>query len=106
MDRLGAEPLGAEDDPASVVGRLCTVPGIGPWTAAETVQRTHGAQDTVAVGDYHLAHHVGEALTGRRTDDAGLLRRIEAVEHHVEFGFGLRGRRGATGAWTSPIALV
>lgn len=82
LDRLGADPLGADDDPASVVGRLCTVPGIGPWTAAETVQRTHGAPDTVAVGDFHLAHHVGEALTGRRTDDAGMLRLLAPYAGH------------------------
>jgi len=74
--------LGAEDDLSSVVGRLCTVPGIGPWTAAETVQRTHGAPDTVAVGDYHLAHHVGEALSGRRADDAGMLRLLAPYAGH------------------------
>lgn len=73
LDRLGLEPLGTEEDPGCVVSRLRTLPGIGPWTAAETVQRTHGSPDHVAVGDYHLAHHVGEALTGRRTDDAGML---------------------------------
>lgn len=82
LDRLGALPLGAEGDPSSVASRLCTVPGIGPWTAAETVQRTHGAPDTVAVGDYHLAHHVGEALTGRRTDDAGMLRLLAPYAGH------------------------
>ncbi|QCU77417.1 3-methyladenine DNA glycosylase [Citricoccus sp. SGAir0253] len=82
LDRLGAQPLGAEDDPGSVVARLCSVPGLGPWTAAETVQRTHGAPDTVAVGDFHLAHHVGEALTGRRTDDAGMLRLLAPYAGH------------------------
>lgn len=82
LDRLGSAPLGSEDDPGSVVSRLCTVPGIGPWTAAETVQRTHGAPDTVAVGDFHLAHHVGEALTGRRTDDAGMLRLLAPYAGH------------------------
>lgn len=52
---------------------LNSLPGIGPWTVAETLQRTHGAADYVAVKDFHLAHHVGEALTGRRTDDDGML---------------------------------
>ncbi|HTJ68836.1 MAG TPA: DNA-3-methyladenine glycosylase 2 family protein [Actinospica sp.] len=34
--------------------KLKTIPGIGPWTAAETLQRSHGAQDLVSVGDLHL----------------------------------------------------
>lgn len=61
---------------------LNSLPGIGPWTVAETLQRTHGAADHVAVGDYHLAHHVGEALTGRRTDDAGMLELLEPWAGH------------------------
>jgi 3-methyladenine DNA glycosylase/8-oxoguanine DNA glycosylase len=34
--------------------KLQTIPGIGPWTAAETLQRSHGAADLVSVGDLHL----------------------------------------------------
>ncbi|WAP52503.1 3-methyladenine DNA glycosylase [Arthrobacter sp. ATA002] len=68
LERLAAVPLGAD-----LTARLCSVPGIGPWSAAEITQRTHGAPDSVSVGDYHLAAFVGEALTGRRTDDAGML---------------------------------
>ncbi|MFJ1707020.1 DNA-3-methyladenine glycosylase family protein [Kitasatospora sp. NPDC088346] len=51
--------------------RLTTVPGIGVWTAAEALQRANGDPDAVSVGDYHLANHVGYALTGRArsTDD-------------------------------------
>ena len=41
-----------------------------------------GDDDAVAVGDYHLAHHVGEALTGRRTDDAGMLRVLAPYSGH------------------------
>ncbi|RZU60697.1 3-methyladenine DNA glycosylase/8-oxoguanine DNA glycosylase [Zhihengliuella halotolerans] len=52
---------------------LQSLPGIGPWTAAEVLQRSHGDPDSVSVGDYHLAGFVGEALTGKRTDDAGML---------------------------------
>ncbi len=52
---------------------LQTIPGIGPWTAAETLQRATGDPDIVSVGDYHLAHYVGEALTGQRVDDDGML---------------------------------
>jgi len=61
---------------------LQTIPGIGIWTAAEVVQRTHGCPDSISVGDYHLAAYVGAALTGRRTDDAGMLRLLEPWQGH------------------------
>jgi hypothetical protein len=34
------------------------------------------------VGDFHLAAFVGYALTGRRTDDAGMLRLLEPWRGH------------------------
>ncbi|WP_208321436.1 DNA-3-methyladenine glycosylase family protein [Microbacterium hydrocarbonoxydans] len=52
---------------------LTSLPGIGVWTAAETRIRALGDPDAVSVGDYHLAHEVGYALTGHRTDDDGML---------------------------------
>ncbi|ALX66373.1 DNA-3-methyladenine glycosylase family protein [Microbacterium sp. XT11] len=52
---------------------LTSLPGVGPWTSAETRIRALGDPDAVSVGDYHLAHEVGYALTGSRTDDAGML---------------------------------
>lgn len=52
---------------------LTSLPGVGAWTAAETRIRALGDPDAVSVGDYHLAHEVGFALTGHRTDDAGML---------------------------------
>jgi 3-methyladenine DNA glycosylase/8-oxoguanine DNA glycosylase len=53
---------------------LRTIPGIGPWTSAETRQRATGDPDAVSVGDYHLPTVVGFALAGRHaTDDAGML---------------------------------
>lgn len=51
------------------MARLQVIPGIGPWTAAETLQRSNGAADAVSVGDYHLPGIVGHALAGNR--DAG-----------------------------------
>lgn len=69
--------------PAEAAARLQTVPGIGPWTAAETVQRSHGAPDAVTVGDLHLPRTVGYALTGeRRTDDAGMLELLAPYAGH------------------------
>ena len=71
------EPVVAGDSPA-LQRRLCSIPGIGVWTAAEVVQRALGCPDTVSVGDYHLKNIVGFALTGQRnTDDAGMLELLE-----------------------------
>jgi 3-methyladenine DNA glycosylase/8-oxoguanine DNA glycosylase len=57
---------------------MCTVPGIGVWTAAEVVQRVFGCPDTVSYGDYHLKNQVGFALTGAaRTDDDAMMALLE-----------------------------
>lgn len=53
---------------------LTSLRGVGVWTAAETRIHALGDPDAVSVGDYHLAHEVGFALTGTRTDDEGMLR--------------------------------
>ncbi|TLM85363.1 3-methyladenine DNA glycosylase [Pseudarthrobacter sp. NamE2] len=76
LERLAALPAGEAG------AKLQTIPGIGIWTAAEVVQRTHGCPDSISVGDYHLAGYVGAALTGRRTDDAGMLRLLEPWQGH------------------------
>ena len=78
--RLEPEVAG---DSAALQKRLCSIPGIGVWTAAEVVQRTLGCPDTVSVGDYHLKNTVGFALAGRRnTDDAGMLELLEPWRGH------------------------
>lgn len=65
-------------DAQAAADRLQLIPGIGPWTAAETLQRSNGAPDAITVGDLHLPNVVGYALTGeRRTDDAGMLQLLE-----------------------------
>jgi 3-methyladenine DNA glycosylase/8-oxoguanine DNA glycosylase len=61
-DRL--EECAALPVPAALE-RLQHVPGIGAWTAAETVQRAFGAADAVSVGDYHLPDMVVHLFTGR-----------------------------------------
>ncbi|MFD3731106.1 DNA-3-methyladenine glycosylase family protein [Streptomyces sp. NPDC058632] len=64
--------------PAAARARLELVPGIGPWTSAETVQRSHGAPDEVTTGDLHLPGIVGWALAGNRdADDAAMLELLE-----------------------------
>lgn len=71
--RAGVNQLGSLSE-SEAAARLQSLPGVGLWTAAETVQRSHAAKDAISVGDYHLAHIVGHAFLGRRTDDAGMLR--------------------------------
>ena len=56
---------------------LTSMRGVGLWTAAETRIRAFGDPDAVSVGDYHLAHEVGFALTGHRVDDDGMLELLE-----------------------------
>ncbi|CAI9388320.1 hypothetical protein MICABA_03020 [Microbacterium sp. T2.11-28] len=51
--------------------------GVGLWTSAETRIRAYGDPDAVSVGDYHVAHEVGYALTGHRVDDDGMLELLE-----------------------------
>ncbi|WP_030694359.1 DNA-3-methyladenine glycosylase [Streptomyces globisporus] len=61
-------------DPPAARERLELIPGIGPWTSAETVQRSNGAPDEVTTGDLHLPGIVGWALAGdRTTDDEAML---------------------------------
>lgn len=81
---------------------LTSLPGIGPWTAAETRIRALGDPDAVSIGDFHLAHEVGFALTGNRTDDDGMLELLAPWAGHRQriirliFASGVREpRRGA-----------
>ncbi|MDQ1712339.1 MAG: hypothetical protein QOE45_1789 [Frankiaceae bacterium] len=68
--------------PADALARLRAVPGIGPWTAAETAQRALGDADAVSVGDFHLPALVGHVLAGHRVDDDGMLELLEPVRGH------------------------
>lgn len=66
---------------AAAMRRLQLIPGVGPWTAAETLQRSNGDPDALTVGDLHLPRIVGYSLTGARdTDDAGMLELLAPYE--------------------------
>ena len=67
------ERIGTEESVQATAQALASIPGVGPWTIAETLQRFCGHPDALSIGDYHLAHHVGWALSGERTDDAGMI---------------------------------
>jgi 3-methyladenine DNA glycosylase/8-oxoguanine DNA glycosylase len=71
-----------EADAAEAARRLRTIPGVGVWTAHETVQRSHGDPDSVSIGDFHLSKQVGTALIGRRVDDDTMLELLEPWRGH------------------------
>jgi hypothetical protein len=90
-----------ELDPAEADRRLRSLPGIGPWTSAETRQRAMGDPDAVSVGDYHLPNAVGWTLARQKTDDAGMLEFLAPYAGHryrvtrlIELGGSLPPRRG------------
>lgn len=50
--------------PVDAVVRLSALPGLGTWTATATVGTTHGAPDTVLLGDYGMPTMVNFFFTG------------------------------------------
>ena len=74
--------IAAEGDIALLARSLHTVRGVGPWSISEALQRVCGHPDAISVGDYHLAHAVGELFTGQRTDDAGMLALLVPYSPH------------------------
>nr|WP_308469012.1 DNA-3-methyladenine glycosylase 2 family protein [Glaciibacter superstes] len=101
-DRVDGAPLPG----AIVAARLCSVNGIGVWTAAETAQRAHGDPDAVSVGDYHLASIVGYALTGSATDDDGMLELLAPWEGQRQRVVRLIGASGVMPPRHGPRAAI
>ncbi|MGL5828695.1 MAG: DNA-3-methyladenine glycosylase family protein, partial [Angustibacter sp.] len=62
--------------------RLESLPGVGVWTAAETLHRAHGDADAVSFGDYHVAKNIGWVLLGRPIDDAELAELLAPYAPH------------------------
>lgn len=88
--------------PATAAAGLTSLPGVGVWTAAETMQRAFGDADALSVGDYHLAKVVGLTLLGRPIDDAEMVELLEPLRPHRHravrlleaSGLAVRQRRG------------
>ena len=78
--------LDSAADAPELERRLRSIPGIGPWTAAEVLRIAFGDPDAVSVGDYHLPNVVAWALAGepRATDE----RMLEILDPYL----GQRGR--------------
>ena len=74
---------------------LTSLRGVGPWTSAEARIRAFGDPDAVSVGDFHLAHEVGFALTGHRVDDDGMLELLAPWTGHRQRVIRLIGASGA-----------
>lgn len=72
----------AADPSAVAVRKLRSIPGIGIWTAHETVQRSHGDADAVSIGDFHVCKTVGTALIGERVDDERMMELLEPWRGH------------------------
>lgn len=70
-------------DAADATRRLTAIPGIGSWTAAETIRIAYGDPDAVSVGDYHIPNTVAWALAGEpRGSDARMLELLEPYRGH------------------------
>jgi len=69
-------------DGPEVERRLCSLPGVGVWTAAEVRFRAHGDADAVSFGDYHIAKNVTWALTGAVGDDDAMAELLEPYRPH------------------------
>ncbi|WP_407651645.1 DNA-3-methyladenine glycosylase family protein [Actinoplanes sandaracinus] len=68
---------------AEATARLTALPGIGPWTAAETVRYAFGDADAVSVGDFHIPNTVAYALAGEaRGTDERMLELLEPFPGH------------------------
>ena len=73
----------ADMDPADARRLLTTLPGIGPWSAAEVSVVAYGDRDVVSLGDYHLPHQVAWALAGEmRGSERRMLELLEPYRGH------------------------
>jgi 3-methyladenine DNA glycosylase/8-oxoguanine DNA glycosylase len=73
----------AQMDPAEARRLLMTLPGIGPWSAAEVSVVAYGDPDAVSLGDYHLPHQVAWALAGEvRGSETRMLELLEPYRGH------------------------
>ena len=85
---------------------LTSLRGVGVWTSAETRIRAFGDPDAVSVGDYHLAHQVGFALTGHRVDDDGMRELLAPWAGHRQRVLRTVALRGSCSWWGLPSQYV
>lgn len=69
--------------PEEVRRVLCTLPGVGPWTASIATRVAMGDPDAVLLGDLHLPSTVAWALAGEaRADDDEMLELLAPYAGH------------------------
>jgi 3-methyladenine DNA glycosylase/8-oxoguanine DNA glycosylase len=90
----------------AVEAALRSIPGVGVWTAAETMQRAHGDADSPSFGDYHVPSLVGIALAGEPVDDDGMRELLEPWTGHRERVVRLIMASGITKEKRGPRATV
>lgn len=77
IEALGDAP------PDVAAAALRRINGVGEWTVAETLVRSHGDPDQLSVGDYHLKNMVVFHLTGRpRGTDEEMVDLLEVFRPH------------------------
>lgn len=63
---------------ADARAHLMQLPGIGVWTSAVAIAVSHGDQDALPIGDFHVKNTVAWALTGQaRGSDEDMLVTLE-----------------------------
>ncbi|MGD7789476.1 DNA-3-methyladenine glycosylase family protein [Propionibacteriaceae bacterium Y1700] len=99
--RGGALERTLQRESADVDHALQSLPGIGPWTSAETRQRAHGDADAWSIGDYHIGGMITHALTGEKQEDDVALELLAPYVGHryrvqllISATVGLPPRRG------------
>ena len=79
-ERINALASGSPDEAEA---SLLRIDGIGPWSAAKTLEVSHGDPDQVAVGDFHIKHIVVHHMTGKdRGSDEEMLELLEPFRPH------------------------
>jgi len=77
-ERAGSLEEAVHMAPAAALAHLRSLPGIGPWTAAEVARQAWGDPDAVSLGDFHIPDMVCWALAGEaRGDDSRMLELLE-----------------------------
>jgi len=69
-------------DPALVVTKLQSLPGVGPWTANLVARTALGWPDAVPIDDFHAPYLISEVLTGEQGDNAAMLDALAPFRPH------------------------